>query len=159
MEVTILAVGKLKERYLVDGIKEYALRISKYSKISIIEVADEKAPEKLSNKDIEIIKNKEGLRLLNRLPKDAYVITLVIKGKKLTSEELSKKIDDIKLYHSSKIVFVIGGSNGLSDEVISKSNFKLSFSDLTFPHQLMRLILLEQIYRSFRITNNEPYHK
>ena len=121
MEVTILAVGKLKERYLVDGIKEYALRISKYSKIKIIEVADEKAPEKSSNKDIEIIKNKEGLRLLNRLPKDAYIITLVIKGRKLTSEELSKKIDDIKLYHSSKIVFVIGGSNGLSDDVISKS--------------------------------------
>ncbi|MFK5882979.1 MAG: 23S rRNA (pseudouridine(1915)-N(3))-methyltransferase RlmH [Candidatus Izemoplasma sp.] len=159
MEITILTVGRLKEKYLVEGIKEYGKRISKYSKLSIVEVPDEKAPDNLSLKDIENVKAKEGLKLLARMKNDSYVIVLAIEGKKLTSENLAKKIEDIKTYHSSKITFVIGGSNGLSKEVIDKADYKLSFSDLTFPHQLMRLILLEQIYRSFRITNNEPYHK
>lgn len=159
MEITILTVGRLKEKYLVEGIKEYGKRISKYTKLSIIEVADEKAPDNLSPKEIEIIKDKEGIKILSKLSKDSYTIALAIEGKKLTSEDLAKKIEEIKTYHSSKIVFIIGGSNGLSKEVIDKADYKLSFSDLTFPHQLMRLILLEQIYRSFRITNNEPYHK
>ena len=140
MNITIITVGKLKEKYLIEGIKEYSKRISKYTKLEIIEVADEHAPENLSVKDKIKIKEKEGKKILSKL-KDSYVITLVIDGKQLSSTELATKIEDIKTYHSSNITFIIGGSLGLSDEVISKSNFKLSFSKMTFPHQLMRLIL------------------
>ena len=158
MKVTIISVGKLKEKYLVEGIKEYSKRLSKYTNLDIIEVNDEHAPENLSNKDIEIIKDKEGKKILSKL-KDSFVIALVIEGKQLSSIELANKIEEIKTYHSSNITFIIGGSLGLSNEVIKKAKFKLSFSNMTFPHQLMRLILLEQIYRSFRINKNEPYHK
>lgn len=158
MKITILTVGKLKEKYLIEGIKEYSKRLSKYTKLDIIEVQDEHAPEALSPKDREKIKEKEGKKILSKL-KDSFVIALVLDGKQLSSPELANKIEEIKTYHSSNITFVIGGSLGLSNEVIEKANFKLSFSRMTFPHQLMRLILLEQVYRSFRILNNEPYHK
>lgn len=159
MNITILAVGKIKETYLKDGILEYLKRISAYCNIEIMEVPDEKAPEKLSIKQQNQIKDLEGERLLSKISKDAYVIALDLKGKQLTSENLANKIQDIQTYHSSHIIFVIGGSLGLSNSVLTSSNFRLSFSHLTFPHQMMRLVLLEQIYRSFRINNNEPYHK
>jgi len=158
MKITIITVGKLKEKYLVEGIKEYSKRISKYSKLEIIEVPDEHAPEKLSKKDMENIKDKEGTKILSKL-KDSYVIALAIKGVMFTSEEFANKIEDIKTYNASHITFVIGGSLGLSSHVLKKADLKMSFSEMTFPHQLMRLILLEQVYRSFRINNNEPYHK
>lgn len=158
MKITIISVGKLKEKYLLEGIKEYSKRLSKYTKLDIIEVQDEHAPEALSPKDMEKIKEKEGKKILSKL-KDSFVIALVLDGKQLSSPELANKIEEIKTYHSSKITFIIGGSLGLSNEVIEKANFKLSFSRMTFPHQLMRLILLEQVYRSFRILNNQPYHK
>src|SRR5690606_38975313 len=120
---------------------------------------DEKAPENLSDKEMEIVKQKEGERILSKTPQSSYVITLVIEGKQLASEELAVKIDDLMIDGISDITFIIGGSLGLSNEVISKSNFKLSFSKMTFPHQLMRMILLEQVYRAWRIIKNEPYHK
>ncbi|PAT01146.1 23S rRNA (pseudouridine(1915)-N(3))-methyltransferase RlmH [Candidatus Izimaplasma bacterium ZiA1] len=158
MKITVISVGKLKEKYLVDGIKEYSKRLSKYTKLELIEVKDEHAPENLSLKDIEIIKDTEGKRIDSKI-KDSFIISLAIEGKQLTSEDLSKKIEEIKTYNNSHITFIIGGSLGLSKDIINKSNYLLSFSKMTFPHQLMKLILLEQIYRSFRITNNEPYHK
>lgn len=158
MRVRIISVGKLKEKYLLDGIKEYTKRLLKYTKLEVIEVPDEHAPETLSYKDKEKVKETEGKKILSKI-KNSYVIALVIDGKQLSSIEFANKIEEIKTYHSSNITFIIGGSLGLSNEVIKKSNYKLSFSFMTFPHQLMRLILLEQIYRSFRILNNEPYHK
>ena len=158
MKIKVITVGKLKEKYLVQGIEEYSKRLSKYCKLELIELKDEHAPENLSIKDINIIKDIEGKRILSKI-KDEYIIALAIEGKQLASKELANKMNDITTYHSSSICFVIGGSLGLSKEVINKSSFKLSFSKMTFPHQLMKLILLEQIYRSFRINNNEPYHK
>jgi len=158
MKITVITVGKLKEKYLLDGIKEYAKRLSKYTQLNLIEVKDEHAPEGLSQKDIDIIKNKEAERINAKL-KDSYLISLAIEGKQISSEKLAAKIEDIKTYHDSHITFLIGGSLGLADSLKKKSNFLLSFSSMTFPHQLMKLILLEQIYRSFRINNNEPYHK
>ena len=159
MNITILCVGKIKEQYLVKGIQEYSKRLSKYTKLNTIEIPDEKAPDNLSEKDIENIKDKEGSKLLSKLPKDSFVVSLAINGKMFSSEELAKKIENIRTYSSSHIVFVIGGSNGLSEEMLKRSDLLISFSKMTFPHQLMRMILLEQIYRSFRINNNEPYHK
>lgn len=158
MKITIITVGKLKEKYLVEGIKEYAKRLSKYTKLDLIEVKDEHAPENLSQKDNDIITGKEAERINQKL-KDSFIISLALEGKQLSSEELASKIENIKTYHNSHITFIIGGSLGLSDSIKKKSNFLLSFSPMTFPHQLMKLILLEQIYRSFRINNNEPYHK
>jgi len=158
MKITIIAVGKIKEKYLVEGIKEYSKRLSKYTKLEIIEIPDEHAPENLSKKELDIIKDKEGKKIESRI-KDSYVIALAIKGVMFTSPELANKIEDIKTYNSSHITFIIGGSLGLSNSVLRKANLLMSFSEMTFPHQLMRLILLEQIYRSFRINNNEPYHK
>jgi len=158
MKIKIITVGKVKEKYLVEGIKEYSKRISRYSKLELVEVSDEKAPESLSEKDEEIVKNKEGERILNKISNE-YVIALVIEGKKVNSIELSEMINRIFSYESSDITFVIGGSLGLSKDVLNRANTKLSFSDMTFPHQLMKLILLEQVYRTFRIINNEPYHK
>ena len=158
MKITIITVGKIKERYLKEGILEYSKRLSKYTKLEIIEVPDEHAPENLSEKDMKIIKDKEGIKILSKI-KDKYVIALTIDGNQLSSIELASKIEEIKTYHASNITFIIGGSLGLSNELIQKAKFKLSFSKMTFPHQLMRLILLEQVYRSFRINNNEPYHK
>ena len=158
MKITVISVGKIKEKYLVQGMNEYLKRLSKYTKIEVIEVNDEHAPEQLSKKDIDMIKDIEGKRILKRL-KDSFVISLAIEGKQLSSEELADKFVHILNYHDSHITFIIGGSLGLSDEVKSRSHFLLSFSKMTFPHQLMKLILLEQIYRSFRINHHEPYHK
>lgn len=159
MNIKIIVVGKIKEKYIREGIKEYSKRLSKYCNLEIIEVADEKAPEKLSKKDMEIIKNKEGAKLLSKIPQNSFIISLEIEGKEISSEELSKKMKDIMISGINDITFIIGGSLGLSQEVRNKANYKLSFSKMTFPHQLMRVILLEQIYRGFRIMRGEPYHK
>ncbi|NLK42965.1 MAG: 23S rRNA (pseudouridine(1915)-N(3))-methyltransferase RlmH [Tissierellia bacterium] len=159
MNISIIAVGKIKEKYIQEGIKEFSKRLSRYCSLEIIEVDDEKAPENLSKKEMDIVKSKEGDKILAKIPQNSFIISLEIKGKELSSEELSKKMEDLMIDGINHISFIIGGSLGLSDEVISRSNFKLSFSKMTFPHQLMRLILLEQIYRGFRIMKNEPYHK
>lgn len=159
MNIKIIAVGKIKEKYIKEGIREFSKRISRYSKLEILEVKDEKAPEGLSKKDMENIKVKEGKKILSKLPQKSYVIALDIKGRQINSEQLSKKIENLMVSGVNDITFIIGGSLGLSEEVIEIADLKLSFSKMTFPHQLMRIILLEQIYRSFRIIKNEPYHK
>ena len=145
MKITILTVGKIKEKYLRDAIAEYSKRLSRYAKLEIIEVADEKTPDNASETVETNIKNKEAERLLKYIRDDAYLITLEIKGKQLTSEELAQKIDTLGVQGTSHIIFVIGGSLGLGEEVLKRSNYALSFSKMTFPHQLMRVILLEQI--------------
>lgn len=159
MNIRIVAVGKIKEKYIQEGIKEFSKRLSRYCSLDIVEIDDEKAPENLSEKEMDIVKNKEGDRILAKIPQNSFIISLVIQGRQLSSEELSEKVDDLMINGINDITFVIGGSLGLSTDVIDKSNFKLSFSKMTFPHQLMRLILLEQVYRGFRIMKNEPYHK
>lgn len=159
MKITLITVGKIKEKYLRDAIAEYTKRLSKYCKLEIIEVADEKTPDNASETVEEQIRNKEGERILKNVKDDAYVITLEILGKQLTSEQLADKIDTLGIQGTSHIVFIIGGSIGLGQDVLKRSNYSLSFSKMTFPHQLMRVILLEQIYRSYRIINGEPYHK
>lgn len=159
MKITILCVGKVKEKFYRDAIDEFSKRLSRYCKLEIIEVADEKTEEQASETEIRIVKEKEGERLLKNIKEDAYVIALCIDGKQLDSEELSEKIEKLGIQGNSHIYFIIGGSLGLSDEVIKRADFKLSFSKMTFPHQLMRVILLEQIYRGYRIMNHEPYHK
>ena len=159
MNISIVTVGKLKEKYLKLGIEEYTKRLSSYSKIEIIEVPDEKAPEILSDAEMLQVKKKEGERILAKVPTDAHVIALAIEGKQKSSEELADKIDKLGTYGKSKVTFIIGGSLGLSDEVLKLADDKLSFSKMTFPHQLMRLILVEQVYRAFRINRGEPYHK
>jgi 23S rRNA (pseudouridine1915-N3)-methyltransferase len=159
MKITIISVGKLKEKYLKQGIQEYLKRLSSYAKVDIIEVADEKAPENLSEAEIGEVKRKEGERILSSISQDTYVITLEINGKMLSSEQLAAKMDELATYGKSKMAFVIGGSLGISEEVQKRSDLALSFSKMTFPHQLMRLILLEQVYRAYRIIRREPYHK
>lgn len=159
MKISIITVGKLKEKYLKQGIDEYLKRLSTYAKVEIIEVADEKAPEQLSEAEMEEVKRKEGERILSHLSEDTYIITLEISGRMLSSEQLAAKIDELGTYGKSKLAFIIGGSLGLSKEVQNRSDLALSFSKMTFPHQLMRLILLEQIYRAYRINRGEPYHK
>ncbi|MCR5837132.1 MAG: 23S rRNA (pseudouridine(1915)-N(3))-methyltransferase RlmH [Lachnospiraceae bacterium] len=159
MKITVLCVGKIKEKYFLSAIAEYSKRLSKYCKLNVIEVADEKTIENASDAQLNIIKEKEGERLLKNISDDMFVVTLEINGEMLDSVGLSKKINDITVRGNSHICFVIGGSVGLHNFVSNRADFKLSFSKMTFPHQLMRVILLEQIYRSFRILNNEPYHK
>lgn len=159
MKITVITVGKIKEKYLRDAIAEYSKRLSKYCKLEILEVADEKTPENASETVEERIRQKEGERILKHIKEDAYVITLEIGGKMLDSVEFSRKIETLGIQGKSHICFVIGGSIGLSQEVLKRSDYGLSFSKMTFPHQLMRVILLEQIYRSYRIMSNEPYHK
>ncbi len=159
MNITVITVGKLKEKYLKQGINEYLKRLGAYAKVDIIEVPDEKAPEQLSKVEMEQVKDKEGERILAKINQDAHVIALAINGKMRTSEELAANLDKLATYGKSKIVFVIGGSLGLSDSVMKRANETLSFSKMTFPHQLMRLVLVEQVYRAFRIIRNEPYHK
>ena len=160
MKITLLTVGKIKEKYLKDAIAEYSKRLSKYCKLEIIEVADEKTPDNASEVVENVIRDKEGERLLKYVKDDAFVITLEIKGKMMTSEELAEKIDTLGIRGVSHIMFIIGGSIGLGEDVIiARADEKLSFSKMTFPHQLMRVILLEQIYRSYRIISGEPYHK
>lgn len=159
MNISIVTVGKLKEKYLKQGIEEYSKRLSAYAKIDIIEIPDEKAPETLSEQEMLQVKGKEGERILSKIPDDAHVIALAIEGKMKSSEELAETLDKLATYGKSKIAFVIGGSLGLSKEVMKRANDTLSFSRMTFPHQLMRLILVEQVYRAFRINRGEPYHK
>lgn len=159
MKITVLCVGKVKEKFYREAIDEFSKRLSRYCKLEIVEVADEKTQEQASEVEIRLIKEKEGERILKNIKDDAYVITLCIDGKQLDSEELSQKIEVLGIQGVSHIYFVIGGSLGLADEVIKRADYKLSFSKMTFPHQLMRVILLEQVYRGYRIMNNEPYHK
>ena len=159
MKITILCVGKIKESFYRDAVSEYAKRLSKYTKFEVVEVPDEECPESASKALEEQIKEKEGERILKKIPKGAYVIVLAIDGKKKDSVEFSENLQKIFLSGKSEICFVIGGSLGLSDAVQKTGDERLSFSDMTFPHQLMRVILSEQIYRAFRIMNHEPYHK
>jgi len=159
MKITVVCVGKLKEKYFSDGVEEYKKRLGRYAKIEIEQVADEKAPETLSAAEEEQVKIKEGERILKKIPDDAFVVALCIDGKMLSSEELADFFEKKTVSGVSSIAFVIGGSLGLSKAVIDRADYKLSFSKMTFPHQLMRMILMEQIYRAFRIIKNEPYHK
>ncbi len=159
MKITLLTVGKIKETYLEAGIKEYVKRLSRYCKLEILEVADEKTPDGASENLERQIREKEGKRLLNLIRPEAYVITLEIQGKQLSSPELARKLERLGVEGVSHITVVIGGSLGLSDEVIGRADFHLSFSAMTFPHQMMRMILLEQLYRCYRIINGEHYHK
>ena len=159
MNVKILCVGKIKEKFFKDAISEYSKRLSKYCTLEIIEVADEKTSENASDVEIALVKDKEGERILKAIKDKDFVIALAILGKQMDSVAFSKYIENLTITGHSSIVFVIGGSLGLSDSVLSRSDFKISFSEMTFPHQLMRVILLEQIYRGMRIINNEPYHK
>ncbi|ANZ98837.1 23S rRNA (pseudouridine(1915)-N(3))-methyltransferase RlmH [Carnobacterium divergens] len=159
MNIKIISVGKLKEKYLKMGIEEYVKRLGAYCKIELIEVPDEKAPEKLSAAEMIQVKEKEGERILSKIPENAYVFALAIEGKQRTSEEFSKEIDQLGISGKSQLVFVIGGSLGLSDAVLKRSNTQISFGKMTLPHQLMRLVLVEQVYRGYRIMKGEPYHK
>ncbi len=159
MNISIVCVGKIKEKYFMEGIKEYQKRLQRYCKLDIIEVPDEKAPENLSEAEMEIVKEKEGQRILAKIKDGTYVFVLDIGGKQLSSESYAQNVDRLGISGHSNIAFVIGGSLGLSEQVLKRSDFKLSFSKMTFPHQLMRLILLEQIYRGFKIIKGEPYHK
>ena len=159
MKITVITVGKIKEKYLRDAISEYSKRLSRYCKLEIVEVADEKTPDNASENVENQIRQKEAERILKYIKEDSYVITLEINGKMLDSPELAEKIENLGTKGESHLTFVIGGSIGLGEEILKRSDFGLSFSKMTFPHQLMRVILLEQIYRSFRIINGEPYHK
>ncbi|MBS6642849.1 MAG: 23S rRNA (pseudouridine(1915)-N(3))-methyltransferase RlmH [Clostridiaceae bacterium] len=159
MRITLVTVGKIKERFFTDAIEEYSKRLSRYCKLEIIQVADEKTPDNASETVETQIKDKEGERILAQIKDGSYVIALAIEGQMLSSEKLAEKIDGLGVSGVSQIVFVIGGSLGLSKNVLGRADYLLSFSKMTFPHQLMRVILLEQIYRSFRISYGEPYHK
>lgn len=159
MRISILCVGKIKESYFRDGIAEYMKRLSRYATTEIIEVQDEKTPDGASAAEEQQILMTEGERLNKHLSDDAYKIALCIDGKKMDSVTFSAKIEQIKTSGYSHIQFLIGGSLGLSEAVVKRADMRLSFSDMTFPHQLMRVVLLEQIYRAFRIANHEPYHK
>ena len=155
MKITLVTVGKIKERFFADAIKEYEKRLSRYCRLEIVQVSDEKTPEKASEAKARQIREREGERILAQLKEGAYVIALAIEGKMASSEELAK----LGITGKSQVVFVIGGSLGLSEAVLKRADEQLSFSRMTFPHQLMRVILLEQIYRSYRIIAGEPYHK
>lgn len=159
MNITIIPVGKLKESYLQEAVKEYTKRLSRYAKITITEVAEEKAKEPLSGAEIEQIIAKEGQRILHHIPPNAYCIALAIDGKSISSLTLAENLHALSTYGESHIAFIIGGSYGLSPEVTKKAHYLLSFSAFTFPHQLMRLLLLEQVYRAFKINRGETYHK
>ncbi len=159
MKITVITVGKIKEKFYTQAIEEYAKRLSRYCKLEIVEVADEKTPDGASETVELQIKDKEGQRILSKIKEDAYVIALAIDGKMLDSVELSEKMSGHMVSGDSHLVFIIGGSLGLAADVMKRADYKLSFSKMTFPHQLMRVVLLEQIYRGFRIMNGEPYHK
>lgn len=159
MKIAIISVGKIKEKFFTEAMKEYTKRLSKYCKLIEEIIPDERADENYSSSEIEQVKIKEGQKILNKIPKNTYIIVLDINGIQLSSEGLAKKINTLGIEGTSDITFIIGGSNGLSEEVINSANFKLSFSKMTFPHQLFKVILLEQIYRSFKINSGETYHK
>ena len=159
MKITVIGVGKVKEKFFRDAIEEYAKRLSRYCKLELCEVADEKTPDGASEAVETAIKEKEADRILGKLAEDAYVITLDIGGKKMDSVAFGKKIEQLGISGKSHLAFIIGGSLGLHEKVKSRADLAISFSDMTFPHQLMRVILLEQIYRGYRIVKGEPYHK
>ena len=163
MKIDILTVGKIKEKYYRDAVSEYSKRLSRYASVNIIEVQDEKTPDNASENQVEKILEKESERLMKYIPQDrgndTYIFTLEIKGKKMSSEKLASTIQELTVNGKSHLIYVIGGSLGLHNSITKLSDMALSFSDMTFPHQLMRVILLEQIYRSYRIINHEPYHK
>lgn len=159
MKITVISVGKIKEKFYSQAVDEYIKRLSRYCKPEIVELQDEKTPDEASEHEEEMIKAKEGERILKAIKDDAYVVALAIEGKKMTSPGLADFIDKLGVGGTSHIQFIIGGSLGLAPEVLKRADFKLSFSDMTFPHQLMRVILLEQVYRAYRIINGEPYHK
>lgn len=159
MKVTVITVGKIKEKYLKDAIGEYSKRLSRYCKLEIVEVADEKTPDHAGETLENQIRSKEGERIQKYMKEDAYTIALAIEGKMLSSEEFAEKIEHLGIQGNSHIQFLIGGSIGLDEQILAKADYQLSFSKMTFPHQLMRVILLEQIYRAYRIISNEPYHK
>lgn len=159
MNIKIIGVGKLKEKYLVQAMQEYLKRLQAYAKVEVIELADEKAPENLSETQMMQIKDKEGERILAKIKDQEYVIALAIEGKNPSSEAFAQQIENLGIQGKSQLVFVIGGSLGLSSAVMQRSNAQISFGKMTFPHQLMRVMLTEQIYRAFRIIHNQPYHK
>jgi len=159
MNITVICVGKLKEKYWTDAISEYSKRLSKYCTLKIEELKESRLAENASPAQEEEVKQEEGRSILSKIKNDMYVITLEIEGKSLSSPQLAKKLDDLALDGKSNVAFVIGGSLGLSEEVSKRADFKLSFSAMTFPHQMIRVFLLEQIYRSFKINKNEKYHK
>ena len=159
MNIDIICVGKVKESYYREALAEYTKRLSKYCRINIIEVADEQTPEGCSDKEAALIMQKEGDRILGKIAPDAYVIATAIEGKSLGSEQFARLIEDKAINGVSRLCFIIGGSLGLADEVKARADMLLSFSAVTFPHQLMRVILTEQVYRAFRIIKGEPYHK
>ena len=159
MKITLITVGKIKEKFFRDAADEYGKRLSRYCKLDIREAADEKTPEKASQSQCEQILQKEEERILKLMPEDAFVITLEIEGRRLTSEAFASQIERLGVNGTSHIAFVIGGSLGLHNSIKKRADLAVSFSDMTFPHQLMRVVLLEQIYRAYRIINREPYHK
>ena len=160
MLIKLVTVGKIKEKFYKDALAEYEKRMKSYNKVEIVEVTDEKAPETLSSKEIDQVKTAEGERILAKIKDDSFVVTLEIKGKPLDSIQFARLIQDEMLDGFGRdLVFVIGGSSGLGENVLKRSNYKLSFGKMTYPHQLMRVILMEQIYRAYRIINKEPYHK
>jgi 23S rRNA (pseudouridine1915-N3)-methyltransferase len=159
MKITLITVGKIREKYLKDAIAEYSKRLSKYCKLEIVEVADEKTPDQASENVERQIRQKEGERILRYVKDDAYVFTLEIGGTMLDSVAFAKKMETLGIQGKSHLIFIIGGSIGLGEEVLRRSDYALSFSKMTFPHQLMRVILLEQVYRGYRIIEGAPYHK
>lgn len=159
MKLTIITVGKLKEKYWREAIKEYEKRLSKYANVSLIEIKDEQEPNNASAKDIEIIKNKEAERILSKIKPNQHVVTLEIGGKEHSSESFAKEYNNWKTQGKSNVVFVIGGSNGIGEDVLKRSNESISFGKMTYPHQMMKVILLEQLFRVNKILNNESYHK
>jgi len=159
IKVTIISVGKVKDKYLQLGIEEFKKRLSRFCKLTLIEVKDEPLSERSSEKELELVRMKEGGVILSRLPDSAYLVVMDIDGTQLSSKGLAHKMKEISTYGQSHIVFIIGGSVGLSDEVKKRADLKLSFSKMTFPHQLFKLMLLEQVYRAFKINGNESYHK
>lgn len=159
MKITLITVGKIKEKFFTDAIAEYSKRLSRYCKLEIVQVADEKTPDRASEAEERQVREKEGERILAQIREGTYVIALAIEGQMLDSEQLAARIEQLGVSGQSQIAMIIGGSLGLSEAVLKRADYKLSFSKMTFPHQLMRVILLEQIYRSFRIIAGEPYHK
>ena len=158
LSVQIICIGKLKETYLKDAINEYSKRLQKYCNLTITELADEKLPNKLNDSIIQEIKNKECNKILQNIKKDSYIFSLDLKGKQFSSEEFSKRLENIALNENSHITFIIGGTLGLTDEILNNSNERICFSKMTFPHQLIRVFLLEQLFRAFKISKNETYH-
>lgn len=159
MNISVICIGKLKETYWNDAVKEYTKRLGKYCKLDIDELKESRLPDKASSAEEEAVKEAEGKTILSRIKKNDFVIALEIKGKALTSEQLAEKMETLAMEGHGRVVFIIGGSLGLSLEVLKRADYKLSFSEMTFPHQMMRVILLEQIYRSFKIRKRETYHK